>query len=299
VTSFLVAGGLNVDTLARIDGTPVTGTSNPGRTVRSAGGVARNIAENLSRLDDVVALVGAIGDDEAGAFLLDSVAAGSAAPVDTTRVRRLDRTGSYTAVLDGDGELVVGVADMDATEQVGAEDIDPSGFDWLVLDGNLLPATVGPVLARATCPVALDPVGVAKAARLGTLEAFPVHTFTPTREELAAFTGTDDVDEGTAVAHARGVRWVWLREGARGSQLLGSSGERHHVAPVAGPVVDVTGAGDAMLAGYLHALGTGAGPAEAAAYGAAAATLTIASPSTVRPDLDDALVRRTLAGWRP
>jgi pseudouridine kinase len=49
-----------------------------------------------------------------------------------------------------------------------------------------------------------------------------------------------------------------------------------------------------MLAGYLHALGTGTDPAEAARYGAATAALTLASPEAVRPDLSDALVRRTL-----
>ena len=59
-------------------------------------------------------------------------------------------------------------------------------------------------------------------------------------------------------------------------------------------VLDVTGAGDAMLAGFCHALLAGATPVEAAAYGHAAAALTIASPHTVRPDLTDALVRSLL-----
>ena len=58
-------------------------------------------------------------------------------------------------------------------------------------------------------------------------------------------------------------------------------------------VVDVTGAGDAMLAAFCHALLDGAEPAAAAAYGHAAAALTIASPHTVRPDLTDRLVRST------
>ena len=61
-----------------------------------------------------------------------------------------------------------------------------------------------------------------------------------------------------------------------------------------GGVVDVTGAGDAMLAAFCHALLTGADPADAAAYGHAAAALTVASPPTVRPDLTDRLVRSLL-----
>jgi pseudouridine kinase len=292
----LLVGGLNVDTLARTTSAPVAATSNPGVTTRSAGGVARNVADNLRRLGDESALVGAVGDDEAGAYLL-----GSLAGVDTTRVRRAERTGSYTAVHDDAGELVIGGADMSATESRRADEVDAAGvagFDWLVLDGNLLPATVEGALAaarQAFVPVALDPVGVAKATRLGTVGILDVHTFTPTRDELAAFTGTDDLAAGVAAAHDRGVQWVWLREGAHGSRLFGPDGV-HQVPARPTEVVDVTGAGDAALAGYLHALGAGAGPAEAAEYGAATAALTIASPTTVRADLDDALVRRTLSG---
>ncbi len=59
-------------------------------------------------------------------------------------------------------------------------------------------------------------------------------------------------------------------------------------------VVDVTGAGDAMTAGYLHALLGGAGVAEAARYGQGLATLTCASPHTVRPDLSPDLVAHQL-----
>jgi pseudouridine kinase len=294
----LLVGGLNVDTLARTTAAPVAGTSNPGTTTRSAGGVARNVADNLRRLGDECALVGAVGGDEAGDFLLSSLEG-----VDTHRVRRADRTGSYTAVLDDAGELVIGVADMAATESVRAEEVEAvlsPAFDWLVLDGTLLPATVGGALEAARrhgVPVALDPVGVAKAARLGTLDVVEVHTLTPNRDELAAFTGTDDLRDGIARAHARGVRWLWLREGSAGSRLFGPDGE-HEVPAHDVVVADVTGAGDAMLAGYLHALGDGAGPVDAAAYGAATAALTIASPAAVRPDLSDALVRRTLAECR-
>ena len=87
---------------------------------------------------------------------------------------------------------------------------------------------------------------------------------------------------------------MWTRLGAAGSRLSGPDGVVD-IAPVVAPeVVDVTGAGDAMLAAFCHALLGGATPAEAAAYGQAAAALTVASPHTVRPDLTDELVRSLL-----
>lgn len=253
------------------------------------------MAANLALLGDEVSLAGAVGADESGDFLLDSLAA-----VDTSRVLRGERTGSYLAVIDDRGDLVIGVADMAATEAI--DDIGPvPGFDWLVLDGNLLPDPVTRALRdaeRAGVPVLLDPVGVAKAVRLRAVASLPIHTFTPNHDELLAFTGLEHVDAAIDAVHARGAEWVWLRQGAAGSRLHGADGTDAHIAAIQGPVVNVTGAGDAMLAGYLHALAQDADPVDAAQYGAAAATLTIGSPQTVRPDLDDALVRRTIAGAR-
>lgn len=294
----LAVGGINLDTLARVTGARTDpGTSNIGRTSRTAGGVARNVAENLARLGTPVRLVSAVGDDAAGEALLATLARTG---VDVERVRpRPDLpTGSYTAVLDHAGDLVIGVADMAAVESLPPADIDESAFTgaaFAVVDGNLLPATVGHCLAlaeRAGVPVALDPVGVAKAQRLGVDR--PVHTFTPNREELEAFTGTDAVDKAVRLCHDRGIATVWLREGAGGSTIFRAGEEPVRVQLPPADVVDVTGAGDAMLAGYLHRLVTGAPADEAVRFGAATAWLTVGSSYTVRPDLTTDLVQQTL-----
>ena len=54
-------------------------------------------------------------------------------------------------------------------------------------------------------------------------------------------------------------------------------------------VVDVTGAGDAMLAAWVAAWLRGVDPVEAAREGHRAAAATIESGHTVRPDLADVL----------
>ena len=63
-------------------------------------------------------------------------------------------------------------------------------------------------------------------------------------------------------------------------------------------VVDVTGAGDSMSAGYLHAWLAVGEVVEAAHFGQALASLTVESTDTVRadltPDLVEARVRRDL-----
>ena len=304
--SVVVVGGANVDVKARSGAAMVPATSNPGTGSMAPGGVGRNIAENLARLGTRTHLVAAVGSDGLGDQVL---AATSAAGVHVEHVRRSARsTGTYTAVLDADGELVVAVSDMAATDELAPEHLDAardliSSAELLVLDGNLAPDTIGFALDLAASTgtrVVLEPVSVPKAAARAHLLTpdRPVHVVTPNRDELEALAGLPtrtarQVERAARSLHDRGVELVWVRLGADGS-LLATRDRLTRSAALPAEVADVTGAGDAMLAGFCHALLRGADTYDAAAYGHAAAALTVASPHTVRPDLTDRLVRSLL-----
>lgn len=285
----VVVGGINADLKARTSAPLVPGTSNPGTATLTPGGVGRNVAENLARLGTSVALVGVVGEDTMGTLVLEATAA---AGVDVAAVRRRPGpTGSYTALLDHRGELVAGVADMSATDDLAPGDVPAdlvAAAAMLVLDGNLRVDTFAAAreLARAAgVPVVVDPVSVPKATRLAP-ELRDLRCVTPNAEELVAL-------GGAAALHAQGCALVWERLGAAGSRLhvAGSPPVEVAVGVLEAEVVDVTGAGDAMLAAWCHAVLGGAGDAEAAAYAQEAAALTVASPLTVRPDLREMLAR--------
>ncbi|MGZ4451237.1 MAG: PfkB family carbohydrate kinase [Nocardioides sp.] len=304
--SVVVVGGANMDVKARSARGIVAATSNPGHGSMAPGGVGRNVAENLARLGTRTHLVAAVGQDALGDQLLSAT---SAAGVHVEHVRRSARaTGTYTAVLDADGELVVAVADMVATDELGPEQVHAArdllaGAGLVVLDGNLAPATLGlaaDLASDAGVRVVVEPVSVPKARAVAPLVTAdrPLFAVTPNRDELTALTDlparTDrQLLTAARALHDRGVAHVWVRLGARGSLLSGPDGPTF-VDPVAAEVADVTGAGDAMLAAFCHALLAGDDPAAAAAYGHAAAALTVASTHTVRPDLTDRLVRSLL-----
>lgn len=290
----LVIGGANLDVLARSSRPLRAHTSNPGTVLRTYGGVGRNVAENLARLGTPTRMLLAVGDDTAGQEVL---ARTRFAGVRTLRVPWEGPTGTYTALLDDDGSLVAGVADMAATDAITPEHVDGAGVadaEWLVLDGNLPAATLAHALRladAAVVPVVLDPVSAPKASLIAShLDGVPVHTLTPTIDELAALTGDEVPGSAAASLHARGVEVVWLREGVRGSTLFRRDLAPEQVALPAVAAVGVTGAGDAMLAAYVHALCRGADPMRAAYEGAAAAMLTVQSAETVRPDLSPALI---------
>lgn len=271
------------------------------------GGVARNIAENLGRLGNRVHLVSVVGRDALGETLLSHTAG---AGVRVEHVARTDlATGTYTAVLDADGELIVAIADMAATAELGVAQLQGArdviaAAGVVVVDGNLGREAFDHALDLASgTRVIFEPVSVPKAAGLRDLLDARVHGVTPNRDELSALTDlptrTDkQIRQAADALHDRGLELVWVRLGERGSLLSHEEGVLE-IPAVPADVEDVTGAGDSMLAAFVHVLLDGGTAEDAARFGHAAAALTIASPHTVRPDLTPRLISATLEAAVP
>ncbi len=298
----VVIGGANVDLKARSKERATAHTSNPGHGSIAPGGVGRNIAENIARLGDRVHLISVVGRDPMGDNLIDHTAA---AGVRVEHVARTDRaTGTYTAVIDVDGELIVAIADMESMVELGPEQLNSArdviaAAGVLVLDGNLSPDAFDYALDLSVgVRTIFEPVSVPKATGLKELVDSRIYAVTPNRDELGALTDLPTRTNRQVIAaakalHARGVELVWVRLGKRGSLL--STEDRTVDLPVVPTVVDeVTGAGDSMLGAFCHVLLQGGTPEDAARFGHAAAALTIASPHTVRPDLTSRLVLAAL-----
>ncbi len=301
----VVVGGAAMDVKARSLAPAQLHTSNPGAVTQAPGGVGRNIAEGLARLGSEVHLIAAVGDDPAGRELLARTAEAGVF-VDQVRTGP-EPTGTYLALLDSDGELVAAVSDLAATLAMDVAQVSRSkemiaAAAVVVIDANVSADVADWVLsisAAAGTRVLLEPVSVAKAARMAPLlrPEQPVFAMTPNVDELGSFVGRAvDDDEASIVAaatelHARGVTHVWVSRGAEGSLLVSADGSITRIAAVPSDVVDVTGAGDALTAGFAHALMAGEDPATAARHGHLAAAITVASPHTVPPDLGTAFKR--------
>ncbi len=312
----LVVGGANMDLKVQTLAPAVPGTSNPGRATQTPGGVARNVAETLAHLGVRVALLSAVGADVLGDTLLRLTAAAGVDVSPTLRVPE-HATGTYTAVLDHGGELLIAVAAMEVMgaltpAAVSRHEALFRGADFIVADGNLSPETLGALLKlgrEGGSRVIFEPVSVPKAARL--LPALDSgHTpwaVTPNLAELAALVGAEVPDDAATIReaalklHGRGAEVVWVRRGLRGS-LLSLADEVHEFLALSADVVDVTGAGDAMLAAFLAALLAGESLLDAGREAHAAAALTVESAQTVVPGLSRVAVRQRLVRsteWSP
>ncbi|WP_440964183.1 carbohydrate kinase [Massilia sp. GER05] len=294
-------GAANLDRKLRSTAPIALRTSNPASQSESFGGVARNIAENLARLGTTVALLTAIGADSSGAALLDHA---DSIGIDVRGALRLDGccSGTYTAVLDRDGEMVVALADMALYDRmepafVDARQAQLAGAALVVADLNLPRDTVAALAHQArrnATPLVLVAVSEPKMARLPD-DLSGVRLLILNAGELAARVGRPLVDDAALAAairavQAQGAQDLIVTRGARGVLVTAGDGIVDLAAPPV-DVVDVTGAGDAFAAAICWSLVQDRGDngaddlVLACRRGLHLSALTLGVPETVHPGL--------------
>ncbi|MEM6382166.1 MAG: PfkB family carbohydrate kinase [Pseudomonadota bacterium] len=262
------------------------GTSNPATLTTSFGGVARNVAETLARLGHTVSLITRLGDD-AGGEALRAVTEAAGVSLKHAMVDPATPTADYTAILEPSGELVTGVASMaifDSLTSQALAGLATGPSQWVFADCNL-PADALSMLMAQPAKLVIDTVSQAKAQRLPA-DLSGVEVLFTNRGEAHALTGLEvarDVDL-IAALRKRGAKNIVLSRGAEGHCVL-TADEMTDMTALETEVVDVTGAGDAMIAGTLHGLVGGHDLATASKTGACLAALTIASDQDVVPGL--------------
>jgi pseudouridine kinase len=301
------AGNAALDRTFAVKGPVHLATSNPSQVRSSFGGVARNVAENLARLDVPVALATQIGDDAQGRALLDDCAA-LGIDAGGVAISPVHPTAEYIAIIDARSELVIGASETEAIDSLTFAMLAPTldagaRSAWTFADCNLPAAVLAAVVAQRRAPghrLAIDAVSIAKVQRLPA-DLRGIDVLFVNADEARVLLGGGAPDRATGeVAQAlreRGAAAVVLTQGVAGAFVAQASGTVH-VAVTPAECVDVTGAGDALIAGTLYGLLQGEALPQAVRTGTIVAGLTIISPTTVSRDLSRALVaaQRTHSG---
>jgi pseudouridine kinase len=282
MTDIIVIGGANLDIKAKSLEVNHFGTSNPGTISTSPGGVGRNIAHNLARLGAKVGLIAAIGTDPQGEAVLEAT---RAAGVDVSRIRALaPATGTYIAVLNPNGELVTAMSDMRAAEMVTPDfvmqfEIDILAATFVVADCNLPLKTLEIIASVARNKLFIEPVSVPKSAKLtALLKQGEIFMASPNLDQIESLTGSRDIFEGCAKLHKMGLSHVVAHAGSEGAFISNGDDIEHVPTQPAGSIIDVTGAGDAAVAGLVFGLLQGDDLMTSAAFGQTLAGRVIASP---------------------
>ncbi len=298
----LVIGGAGLDAKGRPWKPLQSLTSNPGAIRFSFGGVGRNIAENLARLEVPTILLTALGDDSPGKLIFDhNVNAG----IDMSHALILNgaNSSSYVAVLDEQGDLSVAVSDYHLAAQITPEFLHEkdelfADAAMVAIDCNLSEAAIDTIFEMAEIHelrVCADPTSVPLASRLCN-HLDKLFMIAPNADETTALCGLNNpaTDIDSAVKAARflvnlGVGVAIVTLGEHGLAYADSSGGGH-IPAIRSHVVDATGAGDALTAGVIFGLLNDIPIDEAMRLGVSAAALTIASVESVLPELSQELL---------
>ncbi len=288
MSDILVVGSLNADLVVRAPRFPAPGeTISGGDLATIPGGKGANQAVAAARQGVRVSMLGRVGKDNFGDFLLDNLRANQ---VDTTLVQRDDAaTGTAIIVVDANGQNSI-VLSPGANGQVKPADVDPASLPHPKLVLLQLEIPLESVLHAAAVTrglgarVLLNP---APARPLPDELIAQTDFLIPNETELSLLTDQPVTDIASAESAARillakGARTVIVTLGANGA-LVVTPEQATHVPPFHVDVVDTTAAGDAFIGGFSAALLRGLSLEEAVRYGnacgALAATQFGAQPS--------------------
>jgi pseudouridine kinase len=273
------------------------GTVNDGRVRLSLGGTARNIAENLARLDVPSRLLTAVGDDVPGRQILYYTrAAGVILDNESLLVHQGRASGAYLAIERDDGELALAIDDTTITRTITPRII----HRWrrflrdaalVVADATLRPqtlATIARLCRQAGVDLCFEPVSVALAPRIAPFIA-DATLLTPNMREAAVLAGmpVTNREEAFLAARAlqeRGAGTVIITMAGAGA-VYASAEVSGHVPAMQTEAVDGAGAGDALTAGVIVGMLNNFPLDEAVTLGTAMASLTMLTSEKVRADL--------------
>jgi sugar/nucleoside kinase (ribokinase family) len=282
----VVVGDLLYDLLARVEGGVIFGTDTFVPIRVAAGGSGANAAAWLASSGVETHFVGRVGDDPFGGFLAQELERAGVRP-HLARDPSL-ATGKVFVLVDGAGERTM-ITDRGAGEALSPEDLPGSLFHGGHLhlsgytfsgDSRRETAIKALRLARESgMTVSVDPSSVPLLRDIGT-ERFLGWTrgadlCFPNLEESALLAGAEGPERiaERLLSHYSGVV---LKLGAEGALYADADGGWERVPASPARVVDTTGAGDALCAGFLSARLSGASPAEALLRGVGLAKETVA-----------------------
>ena len=282
----------------------VLGDSNPGQIQSAPGGVARNVAENLARLGQAAHLFSVVGDDALGQSLLGRT---RSVGVDVSAVQTVlgGTTSTYLSIHSAQGELEFAINDMALLEKLTPTLLQSQAAVLraaraIVVDANVSDATLAYLLGTGFGkPVYADAVSVAKCSRLKPWMA-ALHLLKVNRLEAQALSGATVHTTADALAACRclreqGARQVVVSLGADGVCWIDVDGTEGHCPAASVAVLNVSGAGDALLAGLVFGHVQGWALAPSVAFAAACAELTLGHRGANAPNLSVASAQAQLA----
>ncbi len=280
-----VVGAINIDIWGKSSSILILKDSNPGVISYSFGGVGRNIAHNLALLGQKVSMLTAIGGDHWGPQIRKSCAENG---IDLSHAFHVPeaRTGTYLALSGPDGDMAIGLSDMEIADTISPElilrELDfLNAATLVVVDGNLSAETIACICDNVTAPIFADPVSVTKGRKF-LPHLYKLHSFKPNSLEAESLTGMNTPEAAAQELVRRGVKRAFVSDGA-GGIVVTEGDELFRVPCYPSVLVNATGGGDAVMAALCDSYCRNCSSLESARRAMAAGAIAVESRDTISP----------------
>ncbi len=298
----LVIGSALLDVRGTSDHMITSGKHQLGHINNHVSGVARNIAENLARLEVETVLLSAVADDDIGQHLLTQ---STRSGVDCSHVLRVHgaRNACTLTIKNTAGTTLATVDDYSIMEYLDSDYLieHESLFrdaSLIVMDTTLTEDALETLVELATrykVRICADPTSPLLAGKL--CKYIPnLYLIVPNASETVSLCSLDEpaTDRESATKIARqlvsmGADIAVVTLGDIGLAYADPSGGGY-IRAVQTEVIDPTGAGDALSGAIIFGILNDVPVDEALRLGVTAASLTLASEETVLPELSQELL---------
>jgi ribokinase len=289
-----VIGNVNVDLIVRDETElPPPGTEWTVDVVQiRLGGAAAIMAVTLAELHVPLTLVGSVGDDAFGSYLLGQLAA---AGVDVSRVRTASTSPTGVSIaFEGPERERSFLTQLGSLASFDASMVPPEVLSsrFVAFTGYfLLPAFAGSLAALMThvrraggtvlFDTGWDPGGWTPLTMAAIAELLPlVDVLMPNAMEASAMTGENDARSAAHALQGATGGWVVVKLGGEGCLAVGPDGAEAACPAPAVDIVDTVGAGDAFDGGLVAALRDGHSVPQALGFATRVASMRVGGRST-------------------
>ena len=277
----VVIGGTNIDLLAHSYTPIILNDSNPGFIKKTWGGVARNIAENLARLDLNPSFITVLGKD-ANEFISMAKSINL-----SLKYLSVPLTSSYIAIHDSDGELKLSLSAMDSMNKMTPTFLIKhfdliNSADLVILDANISDESLKYLFETFDKQFYVDVISSVKALKflpyLSKIDTIKLNL----QEGYALTTSNDPLKIGDLLL-SLGIKNIFLTLGSQGAYHFHDKQIGYYKKELEGKIENDTGAGDAFFSGAIYALISGLDPLKT---GTLLAHLTLHSKDSVYKNIN-------------
>ena len=298
----LVIGGTNVDIQGFSRNKLVAHDSNPGYVGISYGGVGKNITENIARLGINTKFITVFGNDPYGEKIMEHLRKLNIDIRDSLAMEDAE-TSVYLSILDSNREMNMAISSMEIFKHLDPEFLKTKiskieHAEIVIVDTNLEPESIEYIINHnKKAKLILDTVSTKKAEKVkDKIGRFDI--IKPNKIEAELLSGIKINDNSDLKRAGRyfienGVEKVFITLGSEGVFYMNAEESGIVKNPEIEPV-NVTGGGDAFVAGVAYAEFYGKEIKEAAKFGIGASLIAVMDENTISNNMSIINIERNI-----